>query len=420
MSELSPVVCHILTRSYRILKLNLNANPAPKQEPLPYDSNYISGSPPSSTQEQQETCIAAIQKETTSKMGIFNSSAVSARSSVSSDSTVDFDDSDRRRRSTTRTSLSGINLIILPPNTRHEPTLLALPKEIQRQIFFYVLINSAFEHCIEPYYKQGMLARGPWHDPWKDSPTDFENRDHGIIRVCKAFHPICTDLIYGLHQFKFADTELLRWWLGQIGPQNVPKIKSLMLSIGSGFIYSRQKMKVSDMSQEESWYSVLCYLGTRHNLEHLEVKFCNWSSFGQHTSQEEDIEMGKYRQQIYDKLRTRYRGMKTAYVITCLSTKFGRHDKDILRNEMLESRLPIPVQRKLTLMQMLEKAESTIEERRSREEQEIEEERLWKLEEERRRTREREHQRARKWPGSGGATTNRSIRPPSHFYNTGG
>lgn len=197
-------------------------------------------------------------------------------------------------------------------------TIATLEEDVQRKIFEIVLVK---QRGIYPRYRCGMFVDGP------RSPVDFENTmDPGVsiyknvdlclLQVSRSFNKICCEIFYGQNDFFFCDAHICRWWAQHIGIKNFSRIRSLTLGLGCGFTHGRwEERSAIDLSQEEVWLSVLCWMQNRHRLHYFRVQIRGWNKpkFVRGFTNKDRAQLTWRRQQIMSVLQ-RYRGIKEAEI----------------------------------------------------------------------------------------------------------
>ena len=160
---------------------------------------------------------------------------------------------------------------------RRPESFVDLGKDIQRTIFGHVLVQ---EDC-RPCYRRGMVANGPFagclDGEWDTDIIKFDNVDLSLLQVNKKFNKICSKIFYGNNHFIFHQAEVFRWWIQHIGRKNFSYLRSLVLSLGSGFFHTAEdRHSPFELSQEETWLGVLYWMKNRHRLEFLHVHIDSW------------------------------------------------------------------------------------------------------------------------------------------------
>ena len=195
-----------------------------------------------------------------------------------------------------------------------------LTEDIQCTIFEEVLVRP---HRIFPTYRCGMLVEGPWsatsdNDTMDGGVSTLENIDLALFQVNKYFNQKCCEIFYGRNEFVFDRPDVCRWWIKHIGLKNLSLLRSLGLAFYWGFLHPADKGRSTfDLSEEELWRSVLCWMQNRHRLEFLSIEFrglrdLEWA--WKLTDQEEE-ELGWHRLEIMSVL-LRFRGIE-AVQISC-------------------------------------------------------------------------------------------------------
>lgn len=195
-------------------------------------------------------------------------------------------------------------------------TIATLEQDIQRKIFEIILVE---QREIHPLYRCGMLIDGPWspvdvEDAMDPGVSIYENKDLSLLQVNRYFNKICSEIFYGQNDFFFYHADICRWWVQHIGIKNFSRIRSLTLGLGWGFIHGRcEDRSAFDLSQEEVWLSVLCWIQNRHRLDCFRIQIRGWNSLKcvRGLTDEELVQLTWCRQLIMSVLQ-RYRGIKEA------------------------------------------------------------------------------------------------------------
>lgn len=155
----------------------------------------------------------------------------------------------------------------------------SFPPRVADKILKYVFLREG-SHIIRPLYRQGMLAGGmrTGNDlqTGRSDEVVEDNVDLSLMRVSKQFHDAGSKYFYGEHSFYLQDPALCKWWFKTIGGQSVSNVRSLSLSMGSGFTVNSEIRCAIDLTQEEQWYSFFCWFKSRHNLHELRIEFYQW------------------------------------------------------------------------------------------------------------------------------------------------
>lgn len=196
-----------------------------------------------------------------------------------------------------------------------------LPDEILRKILTYVFVSPEINNsAVRPWYKQGMLAgyiRTGNHIETNvgDEVTQENINLARTMLVCKKFAEFGRELFYGSAWFQFDDPDAFKWWLREIGLNNLAQVRSLAITVHPGFTSAQHPRSVFDLTAEEKWLQGFRELRSRHKLSYLEVVVSSQNRFGQRTSiQEHELdEVGKYRCLLLDEL-LRFRNLKVAVI----------------------------------------------------------------------------------------------------------
>jgi hypothetical protein len=246
-----------------------------------------------------------------------------------------------------------------------------LDKDIQRKIFDQVLIRGEYH----PYYRRGMLADGPWSAGYVEGEIDvgvvsFENVNLSLLQVNKYFNTTCSNIFYSENHFVFRKADICRWWIRHIGLKNFSRIRSLGLTLGSGFLHNEEVRRGPfEQSQEEIWLGVLHWMKSRHNLQHLQIDIDEWQGLTGNswlTPREKD-DLLYYRRTISDLLQ-RFRGIQMVKITSRRSRWFSSNEKDRLSLLMQQQKEPVRAKPKeLSLIELIRKLRSECEEEKGRE-----------------------------------------------------
>jgi len=209
-----------------------------------------------------------------------------------------------------------------PPVPRGPPKKISdLPDDVLRKTLAYVLIPpEREEHTVRPFYKKGML--GGYIRTGNNIETNVgdEITEENIeiaqtMLVCKKFAEIGQEVFYGSAWFQFNSPDAFKWWLKQIGPKNLTKVRKLAITIHPGFTTPHNIRSVFDLTAEEKYLQVFQQLRARHGLEYLEILVSSRDYWGKslHIEYADHDEVGKYRQLLLDEL-LRYRNLKCAEI----------------------------------------------------------------------------------------------------------
>jgi hypothetical protein len=250
--------------------------------------------------------------------------------------------------------------------------LVDLDEDVQRKIFDQVLIRGEYH----PYYRRGMLADGPWSAGYVDGKVDvgvvsFENVNLSLLQVNKYFNTTCSKIFYSENHFVFCKADICRWWIQHIGLKNFSRIRSLGLTLGSGFLHDKEAKRGSfEQSQEEMWLGVLHWMKSRHSLQYLQIHINNWQGLTRDrslTPMEKD-NLLYYRQMISDLLQ-RFRGIQTVEITSGRSRWFSSNEKDRLSLLMQQQKEPVLAKPKeLSLVELIRKIRA---ERKEEEQKEL-------------------------------------------------
>ena len=260
------------------------------------------------------------------------------------------------------------------------------PKDRQ-QVLEYALLER--HRDIRPYYRRGMLHHGIWSDGSMNYVVDNENVDLGILRVNKVLSKQGIAIFYGQNFFTFEKAEVCRWWVQHIGQAAFSQIRSMTLNMGTGYFIHHMSRSVEELSQEETWFNVICWMQNRHKFDELYILFTGWATFGarhlKHLNKSDIEEMDKYRLRIIDKLQ-RFRGIPHVEIRTNQSPYLKRREADNIAMMMGQPREePKPKPKELSLASLME----VLREERQREAQEAMQEALRQQQQQRRHERNR-------------------------------
>jgi hypothetical protein len=198
---------------------------------------------------------------------------------------------------------------------KQRATFTDLDENVQRKVLEDALVK---QREILPVYRCGMLVEGPWapgivKDMIDPGVSIFENINLSLLQVNRTFNKLCSEIFYGQNDFFFYRSDICRWWVQHIGLKNFSRIRSLTLGLNWGFIHAKLKNGRSafDLSEEEMWHSVLCWMQNRHRLQYLHVKIIQWDDlkWASGITDEEKYQLRYYRQEIMSVLQ-RYRGIE--------------------------------------------------------------------------------------------------------------
>jgi hypothetical protein len=199
-----------------------------------------------------------------------------------------------------------------------------------------------------------------------------ENINLSLLQVNKNFNKMCSEIFYGQNDFFFCNADICRWWIQHIGIKNFSRIRSLTLGLSWGFNRPKGKGRSTfDLSREEVWHSVFCWMQNRHRLHYLHVQIRDWNGlkWTRGITDEEKNQLYWYRQKIISVLQ-RYRGIKEVD-ISCDESRWlisrEMHKLALLMQQRRENTVEKP--KELSLFELITRL------RLDREEEEAEEER---------------------------------------------
>lgn len=191
-----------------------------------------------------------------------------------------------------------------------------LPDKVLHKILSYVLVPpKRINDLVRPWYKQGMLGGYIRTGNTLQTNTGDEVTQENIdiaqtMLVCKKFAEIGQDLFYGTVWFEFVNADAFKWWYKQIGPQNLARVRAVVVNIRPGFMVDGPQRCCFDLSGEEKWLQCFRHLRSRHNLDFLDVTLGRKQLTPQQlaTTQDGQDEIDKYRLLLLDEL-LRYRNV---------------------------------------------------------------------------------------------------------------
>jgi hypothetical protein len=255
---------------------------------------------------------------------------------------------------------------------KQRATFTNLDEDVKRKIFHDVLVK---QREILPLYRCGMLVEGPWapgnvKDMIDPGVSIYENINLSLLQVNRKFNKMCSEIFYGQNNFFFGRSDICRWWVQHIGPKNFSRIRSLTLGLDWGFFHAKfgNGRSTFDLSEEEVWHSVLCWMQNRHRLQYLHVKIIQWHDlkWASGITDEEKDQLHHYRQEIISILQ-RYRGIKEVE-ISCIESRwltFGEMQKLALLMQQ-RSKKVVKKRKELSLFELIKRLRLD----REREEQE--------------------------------------------------
>lgn len=260
-----------------------------------------------------------------------------------------------------------------------------LDQDVQREIFERVLVRQ--EAYYRPYYRCGMLAKGPLSAGYIDGVidcdvVDFENINLSLLQVNKHFNKTCSEIFYGTNIFAFYEADIYRWWSQHIGLKNFSRIRSLVLTLGSGFSPDGDAERGPfDLSQEEIWFNVLHWMKNRHLLQNLYIQIHRWQDLRQESSltRKERRELHQFRCAISDLLR-RFRGIRSVKICSFESKWFSFQDEGYLSLLMQQQRRKAACRKKRREPSLLQLINRIRLERRHEEQEELKQRRRRRLE----------------------------------------
>jgi hypothetical protein len=146
-----------------------------------------------------------------------------------------------------------------------------------------------------------------------DSPIPL---DPTFMLINTSAYTESTSALYSNNRFYFCEASFCLWWLKTIGVKNFAKVRTLTLSLGSGFLVDHPYRGPMHLSQEEMWCQVLGWMMYRHRLVNLTIQFSRWTELvaNRKLANEERPMVDNARSRIMGLLRG-FRGVKHVHLL---------------------------------------------------------------------------------------------------------
>jgi len=236
---------------------------------------------------------------------------------------------------------------------------------VQEHILFYVLVrDKATQPTIRPFYGCGLspgYIRTGGHSYITNANIDLQ-----IMLVSKSIRDKCSKIFYGGHTFEFHDPLACKWWMAHIGMTNLSHVQSMDIKISTGWAVDDVNSCSLDLSCEERWYQVLCWLQNKHHLDSFKIEFMGWHLF--HFRSDITRHLTHWRLSIITKLKN-IRGIRSPQLTETHGSYIGDDERNQIARCMCQPRASIPKRQPQAIS--LVKAMSMVKEIRERKEEEI-------------------------------------------------
>ncbi len=137
---------------------------------------------------------------------------------------------------------------------------LDLVPQLRESILKHALVERV---VIKPYYNHGSIET-------VEAEVQEQNHETSLLSVSKQINLEAADVLYGHNLFYFTQPRLALWFFRHIGDQNLSRLRSVKLMLGSS------EMRPFEVIEERLWQELFAWLKPRHRLQELHIDFQHW------------------------------------------------------------------------------------------------------------------------------------------------